>query len=161
MTSAPITLRMVNPNDAPVLAAIYAPYVESTAISFEYEPPTLEDFRTRMEGVLAVYPWLVAEEEGCVLGYIGSQTVMGETDMMNVAVHPDFRRRGIAESLVNALVEDLQKQESHSLTLEVRASNEAAQKLYEKLGFMQVGLRKNYYRNPKEDAYILRKEWEI
>ena len=85
----------------------------------------------------------------------------GETDMMNIAVHPDFRRRGIAESLVNALVEDLQKQESHSLTLEVRASNEAAQKLYEKLGFMQVGLRKNYYRNPKEDAYILRKEWEI
>ena len=101
--------------------------------------------------------WLVAVEGDFVAGYVGSQTVCGETDMMNIAVHPDYRRRGIAEALVNALVEDLKKQESHCLTLEVRASNEAAQKLYEKLGFAQVGLRKNYYRNPREDALILRK----
>ena len=101
--------------------------------------------------------WLVATDGDRVAGYVGSQTVMGETDMMNIAVHPDYRRRGLAEALVNALVEDLKKQESHCLTLEVRASNEAAQKLYEKLGFAQVGLRKNYYRNPKEDALILRK----
>ena len=101
--------------------------------------------------------WLVAVEGDFVAGYVGSQTVMGETDMMNIAVHPDYRRRGVAEALVNALVEDLKKQESHCLTLEVRASNEAAQKLYEKLGFAQVGLRKNYYRNPREDALILRK----
>ncbi len=101
--------------------------------------------------------WLVATDGDRVAGYVGSQTVMGETDMMNIAVHPDYRRRGLAEALVNALVEELKKQESHCLTLEVRASNEAAQKLYEKLGFAQVGLRKNYYRNPKEDALILRK----
>ena len=101
--------------------------------------------------------WLVATDGDRVAGYVGSQTVMGETDMMNIAVHPDYRRRGVAEALVNALVEDLKKQESHCLTLEVRASNEAAQKLYEKLGFAQVGLRKNYYRNPREDALILRK----
>lgn len=101
--------------------------------------------------------WLVATDGDRVAGYVGSQTVMGETDMMNIAVHPDYRRRGLAEALVNALVEDLKKQESHCLTLEVRASNEAAQKLYEKLGFAQVGLRKNYYRNPREDALILRK----
>ena len=103
--------------------------------------------------------WLVATDGDRVAGYVGSQTVMGETDMMNIAVHPDYRRRGLAEALVNALVEELKKQESHCLTLEVRASNEAAQKLYEKLGFAQVGLRKNYYRSPKEDALILRKEW--
>ena len=101
--------------------------------------------------------WLVATDGDRVAGYVGSQTVCGETDMMNIAVHPDYRRRGLAEALVNALVEDLKKQESHCLTLEVRASNEAAQKLYEKLGFAQVGLRKNYYRNPREDALILRK----
>lgn len=105
--------------------------------------------------------WLVWEENGQVLGYVGSQTVLGETDMMNVAVHPDARRRGIAEALILALVDGLREKESHCLTLEVRASNAPAIGLYEKLGFAQIGRRKNYYRNPKEDALILRKEWEL
>ena len=105
--------------------------------------------------------WLVAEEEGRVAGYIGSQTCGDETDMMNVAVHPDFRRRGIAQALVNALVEELKAIESRLLTLEVRASNIPAIALYEKMGFGEVGRRKNYYRNPREDALIMRKEWEI
>ena len=105
--------------------------------------------------------WLVAEEEGRVAGYIGSQTCGDESDVMNVAVHPDFRRRGIAENLVNGLVEELKAIESRCLTLEVRASNVPAISLYEKLGFLEVGRRKNYYRNPREDALIMRKEWEI
>ena len=105
--------------------------------------------------------WLVAEEEGRVAGYIGSQTCGDESDVMNVAVHPDFRRRGIAEALVNSLVAELKAVESHCLTLEVRASNEAAKNLYSKLGFSQIGRRPNYYRHPREDALILRKEWEV
>ena len=105
--------------------------------------------------------WLVAEEGETVAGYIGSQTVMDETDMMNVAVHPDFRRQGIAEALVNGLVEQLKAMGSHCLALEVRASNAPAISLYEKLGFSEIGRRKNYYRNPREDALILRKEWEL
>ena len=105
--------------------------------------------------------WLTAMEGERVAGYIGSQTVMDETDMMNVAVHPDFRRKGIAESLVNELVEQLKTRGSRCLTLEVRASNKPAITLYEKLGFSEIGRRKNYYRNPREDALILRKEWEL
>ena len=105
--------------------------------------------------------WLVALDGDRVAGYVGSQSVMGESDMMNVAVHPDYRRQGIAEKLCMALVDALKEKGNHCLTLEVRASNEPAKALYEKLGFIQVGLRKNYYRNPKEDACILRKEWEI
>ena len=104
--------------------------------------------------------WLVAVEDDAVCGYIGSQSVMGESDMMNVAVHPDHRRKGVGEELVLALCDALSK-ENTSLTLEVRASNAPAISLYEKLGFTQVGLRKNYYHNPKEHARILRKEWEI
>ena len=99
--------------------------------------------------------WLVALEGEQVVGYIGSQTVLDGSDMMNVAVDPDFRRRGIAEALVTALAARLKEMGSCRLTLEVRASNEPAKALYEKLGFGQVGCRKNYYRNPKEDALIL------
>ena len=105
--------------------------------------------------------WVVAVEDDRVVGYVGSQTVCGESDMMNIAVHPDYRRRGIARSLVEYLIRELANRGSECLTLEVRSSNESAQALYEMLGFQQVGLRKNYYRNPREDALILRKRWEI
>ena len=103
--------------------------------------------------------WLVAADGERVAGYVGSQSVMGESDMMNLAVHPDFRRQGLAEQLVTALAEALAEMGNHCLTLEVRASNAPAIALYEKTGFTEVGRRKNYYRNPKEDALILRKEW--
>ena len=102
--------------------------------------------------------WLVALEDGEVVGYVGSQTVLQEADMMNIAVADSHRRRGIAKMLVEELIRQL---DAYQLTLEVRASNAPAIALYEALGFLQVGLRKNYYRKPKEDALILRKEWKI
>ena len=105
--------------------------------------------------------WLVAVENGVLAGYIGSQTVLGETDMMNVAVAPEFRRQHIGEKLILSLMEALRKKESRCLTLEVRSSNAPAIGLYRKLGFSQIGRRPGYYRNPREDALILRKEWEI
>ena len=101
--------------------------------------------------------WLVAVENGEVVGYIGSQSVLGESDMMNVAVHPDHRRKGLAEALITALSDGLKARGNEVLTLEVRVSNTPAIALYDKLGFTQVGRRPNYYRNPKEDALILRK----
>lgn len=105
--------------------------------------------------------WLVAEAAGQVLGYVGSQTVLDEADMMNIAVHPDARRQGIAGQLVTELIAALCQKGVRSLTLEVRVSNSPAISLYEKLGFIQAGRRPNYYRNPKEDAWILRKEWSL
>ena len=105
--------------------------------------------------------WVVALSADTVVGYIGSQSSIDESDVMNVAVHPDWRRQGIAENLIEHLIRELKNRGSKALMLEVRASNAPAIALYEKLGFRQVGLRKNYYKNPKEDALILRKEWEI
>lgn len=105
--------------------------------------------------------WLVAIADDKVVGYVGSQTVLGETDMMNIAIHPDYRKQGIATELISALIEALNERGSHSLMLEVRASNEPAKSLYLKMGFDVVGVRKNYYRNPREDALILRKEWNL
>ena len=104
--------------------------------------------------------WLVALDGDMVVGYVGSQTVIDEPDMMNIAVHPEYRRRGIAEALIDALVNALREKGSRALSLEVRASNDPAIALYQKIGFSQEGRRPNYYRNPKEDALILRKEWE-
>ena len=105
--------------------------------------------------------WLVAMDGEKLVGYVGSQTVLGETDMMNVAVCPDYRRQGIAEGLILALIADLKARESHCLTLEVRASNGPAKALYGSLGFVRVGCRRGYYLSPKEDGEILRKEWDL
>ena len=102
--------------------------------------------------------WLVFEENGAVLGYVGSQSVAPESDMMNLAVEPHARKRGIAQALVGALCDELISQKMESLTLEVRASNEPAIKLYTKLGFEIIGRRPRYYVNPQEDALIMRKE---
>ena len=112
--------------------------------------------RSELTNKLAL--WLVAVEDDTVVGYVGSQTVLQEADMMNIAVADTHRRRGIARMLVEELIRQL---DAYQLTLEVRASNAPAIALYEKLGFTQVGLRKNYYHKPKEDALILRKEWII
>lgn len=103
--------------------------------------------------------WLVAVCGECVLGYVGSQIVMDEADMMNLAVLPEARRQGIGCRLIQALARELERRMVCSLTLEVRASNESAKALYGALGFQEVGCRPKYYYNPREDALILRKEW--
>ena len=105
--------------------------------------------------------WLVAMDGAELAGYVGSQSVLGEADVMNVAVAPSHRRRGIAQALLNRLQQELAARQVCSLTLEVRASNGPAVALYEKLGYLQVGRRPNYYHKPKEDALILRKEWSL
>jgi len=115
--------------------------------------------RSELENPLSL--WLVALEGETVIGYVGSQTVLGEADIMNVAVAPTHRRLGIAEKLLQTLQSRLASDGVHSLTLEVRRSNQAAISLYEKLGYGQVGCRPNYYHKPKEDALILRKEWTL
>ena len=112
--------------------------------------------RSELTNKLAL--WLVALDGEKVVGYVGSQTVLQEADMMNIAVADTHRRRGIARALVEELIRQL---DAYQLSLEVRSSNAPAIALYEALGFVQVGLRKNYYRKPKEDALILRKEWKI
>ena len=102
--------------------------------------------------------WLVAEDNGKIAGYVGSQSVLDAADMMNLAVSPDYRQQGVGQALVKELVCHLQENRVIALLLEVRVSNTPAISLYEKLGFVQVGRRPKYYHNPREDALILRKE---
>ncbi len=122
------------------------------------DPWSEEAIAPELENRLSL--WIVAMDGDTLVGYVGSQSVLGESDMMNIAVAPEYRRQGIAQELVTHLVEALSAKGNHSLSLEVRISNVPAIALYSKMGFVQVGRRPNYYHNPKEDALILRKEWE-
>ena len=112
--------------------------------------------RAELENSLAL--WLVAEgEDGTVMGYVGSQTCFEDADILNVAVLPAARRRGIGAALMTELERRLLPRGVERITLEVRASNLPALRLYEGLGYLRVGLRKNYYEKPREDALILQK----
>ena len=108
MTSAPITLRMVNPNDAPVLAAIYAPYVRETAVSFEYEPPSNEEFAGRIREVLEKYPYLAAVRGEEILGYAyahpyGVRKAYSHSVELSVYIRRDCRGLGIGRMLYAAM----------------------------------------------------------
>ncbi|MEL7657765.1 MAG: ribosomal protein S18-alanine N-acetyltransferase [Bacillota bacterium] len=105
------------------------------------------------ENKLALY--IIAEINGRMVGYAGLWCIVDEGHITNVAVHPDFRRRGIGEALVSVLLEHTIKNGIASHTLEVRASNDAAISLYTKFGFQPAGLRKNYYEDNGEDAIIM------
>ena len=142
-------IKLMTKEDIPHLAALeqlcFSQPWSSTSLEYELNNP--------------LSLWLVAHIDGKIAGYVGSQTVMGETDMMNIAVSPEFRRQHIAQQLIEELIAQLKLRQSHCLTLEVRATNAPALALYQKLAFVQVGRRPGYYRNPREDALILRKEW--
>lgn len=96
-------------------------------------------------------------DTGRLLGYVGLLAVVDEGYITNVAVRPDCRRQGVASSLLQALEARGRARNLTFLTLEARQSNAPARALYEKLGYVQAGLRRNYYENPREDAVIMTK----
>ena len=122
-----------------------------------HDPWSINSISSELNNPLST--WLVAVEDGVVCGYVGSQSVLDGADMMNIAVHPDYRKQGIAYNLVDKLIGLLKAKNVISLSLEVRVSNDNAINLYHKMGFEVIGRRPGYYRNPREDAYIMRKEF--
>ena len=104
------------------------------------------------------HEFLAAESEtGELLGYVGMMTVLDEGYISNVAVSPEHRRQGIADALIHALLERASLRELSFVTLEVREHNAPAIALYRKHGFSPVGLRKNYYEAPVENAVLMTK----
>ena len=124
-----------------------------------HDPWSLNAITGEVSNPLSI--WFVALDGERVVGYIGSQAVIDLADVMNVAIEPSYRRRGIAELLIKELEDALKAQGVIGLLLEVRVSNEPARNLYEKMGFSVVGRRPGYYSHPKEDALIMRNELEI
>ena len=126
--------------------------VELEKICFSM-PWSAEMIRRELNDPSCLY--LAAVEGGALAGYIGVQTVLDEGYINNVAVRPEYRRRGVASALISLLMELGRENGLAFLTLEVRESNGAAIALYKKLGFSPVGRRKNYYEKPKEDAILM------
>lgn len=99
--------------------------------------------------------YLVAMVGHTVVGYGGMWVLLDEAHVTNIAVLPNWRRQGIAEQLLKDLMAIAQAQGADKMTLEVRKSNWGARKLYEKLGFVALGCRRNYYAETHEDAIIM------
>ena len=95
------------------------------------------------------------DDDGAVIGFLVLSSVLDEGSVDNVAVAPEHRRSGVADALTADTVRRAKERELSFLTLEVRASNDPAIRLYEKHGFREVGRRKNYYEKPREDAILM------
>lgn len=126
--------------------------VELEQVCFS-EPWTRSGLAAELENPSAVFA--AAELDGKTAGYTGMNCVLDECYVDNVAVFPQYRRMGIAREMMKYLIAAAQKRNASFLTLEVRASNSGAITLYENLGFREAGRRRNFYRQPKEDALIL------
>ncbi len=99
--------------------------------------------------------YIGAFTDGVLVGYVGIWRILDEAHMTNLAVHPDYRRQGIAKALLNRMKKMMTKVGVKSMTLEVRESNEVARNLYRSMGFSDAGRRKCYYSDNGEDAVIM------
>ncbi len=106
-----------------------------------------------MEGAHSCY--FVAKREGEILGYGCFWFIADEGQLVNIGVRPDCRRLGIGEALLTRGLEEAKARSMRTLFLEVRVSNLGAQKMYEKFGFQNLGLRKKVYDLPIEDGYVM------
>ncbi len=117
-------------------------------------PWTREQLEAQMTNHMHVF--LAAQDgDGRAVGYVGLMHVLDEGYISNVAVSPAHRREGIGDMLLDALRERAEEKKLAFLTLEVRQSNEPAKSLYKKHGYVEVGLRRNYYAKPTEDAVLM------
>lgn len=117
-------------------------------------PWSRESFRSEVTRN-AVARYLVAEEDGRILGYAGAWIILDESHITNIAVREEARGRGIGKKLTAELLQVLSNLGASYATLEVRVSNLRAQNLYKSLGFVSVGKRKRYYEDNNEDAFLM------
>ena len=136
----------------------HVPQIEALERSCFSVPWTAEQIRSQLSDAQHVF-LTALDASDRVLGYVGMMTVLDEGYIANVAVAPACRRQGIADSLIARLVEIAQARGLAFMTLEVRSGNAPAIALYSKHGFVPVGLRKNYYTLPREDALLMTKKF--
>lgn len=126
--------------------------IEKQIFSIPWSQKSFEDACQSNDNI-----YLVCEMNGQIAGYCGLWTVLGEGNITNMAVSGGFRRLGIAETLMKEMEKRGMSKNVVTYFLEVRKSNEAAVNLYKKMGYVQIGVRKNFYEKPVEDALVMSK----
>ena len=144
--SDPVSLRPMRPADVPQVHRI-----ERQSYSVPWSELTFRGLLQRRDAEL-----LVAEVAGQLAAYAVFWQVLDQGELGNVAVHPAWRRRGLARRLIGQVMERAAARGVRELFLEVRPSNTGARQLYESFGFARVGQRRNYYQEPVEDAVVMR-----
>jgi L-amino acid N-acyltransferase YncA len=138
-------IRPARPSDAPDILAIYAPFVTDTVVSFEFEPPDVEEIRRRVGETLDRWPWLVWEQDGSVRGYAYGSGHRARAAYqwcveVSVYVHPDTRRSGIARRLYAELFDRLRRQGFYNAYAGITLPNEASVGFHEAMGFQPIGV---------------------
>ncbi len=148
-----VTIDSMRKEDLPEVLVI-----ESLSFS---EPWTEEMFLHELSSEGIADPLVARADAGAgppIAGFLCAWIVAGELHINNIAVHPAYRRRGIASQLLEEILRRATARGATVGYLEVRASNEAAKALYHRYGFKLIGRRRNYYDHPEEDAIVMRKE---
>lgn len=138
-----MNIRLAHKSDVASLVALYAPYVENTAITFEYQIPSAEEFTDRIEKTLKKYPYLVAEENGEIFGYAYASTYYGQEAYnwaveLSVYVADENRGRGIGKQLYDKLEEILEQQGFVHFLACIALPNDASISFHKKRGYQQV-----------------------
>ena len=145
MTSGAIRIRTATEADAPALLAIYRPYVEMTAASFETVPPTVDEFAARIAKAVAGWQWLVAEGDGKIVGYAygglhRERSAYRWSTEVSAYVHPDDHRRGIGRALYTRLLDDLARKGYCSAFAAITVPNDGSIALHRSVGFEPIGV---------------------
>lgn len=141
-------IRPITPADHQAVLDIYAPYIRQSPISFEYEVPSLNEFSRRIGEVTTVYPWLVAEVNGRLVGYAyagrhRSRQAYDWSAEASVYLDPEFQRRGIAQRLYQTLFGILRLQGVVNLYAGITIPNRASESFHASMGFTDVGVYRN------------------
>lgn len=139
-------IREMTLQDVPAVAEI-----EKACFSLPWSEKSLVDSVVREDTM-----FLVCEDAQEIVGYIGMYLSFDEGDITNVAVSPAHRKKGYGEAIVSKAVELAKEKQLEMILLEVRVSNVPAISLYKKMGFEEIGMRKNFYEHPVEDAIIMK-----
>ena len=129
---------------------------EIERLSFPATTWTLEDFQNALLSDSQLY--IVAQAEGQIVGFAALYTMIDSADLVNIAVHPAFRGQRISVCLMERLLQMADSHGINTITLEVRVHNAVAIHLYEKYGFQKIACRRDYYRQPTEDACIMQRK---